>query len=107
MFRICASLLARSGMNTCIALSQKHFFAGHSSHTKPWTTKIRTHSIVRRGIQVLSWSDHGKLTRSRDRNEGAEGIDYEVILDGEKIFNRGDREIIGGGVPEAQVEQVL
>src|SRR5271154_2394723 len=37
-------------------------------------------------IQVLSWSEHGKVTRSRDRVEGTEGIDYEVILDGEKIF---------------------
>jgi hypothetical protein len=41
-----------------------------------------------RNIQVLSWHNHGKATRSREREKkGFEGITYDVILDGEKIFD--------------------
>jgi hypothetical protein len=41
-------------------------------------------------IQVLSWSDHAKVTNHRRYGSypGVEGVDYEVILDGEKIFQR-------------------
>jgi hypothetical protein len=45
-------------------------------------------------IQVLSWSDHGKVTRARDRKkEGLEGINYEVILDGAKVFRKEEEDL--------------
>ena len=49
-------------------------------------------------IQVLSWSDHAKVTNHRRYNElkGVEGVDYVVILDGEKVFNR-DESSSGSG----------
>lgn len=39
-------------------------------------------------IMVLSWSDHAKVTNGRRRPEGLEGIAYEVVLDGKKVFER-------------------
>lgn len=40
-------------------------------------------------IQVLSWSDHGKVSRARQlkKEDFVEGRDYTVIFDGEKVFD--------------------
>ena len=44
-------------------------------------------------IQVLSWKDHGKLTRWREgrrkqkKLEGVEGVDFEIIFRGRDVFN--------------------
>lgn len=39
-------------------------------------------------LQVLSWSEHGKVTRSRSNGKraGLEGTDYEVILRGKDVY---------------------
>src|SRR5712675_3490308 len=41
-------------------------------------------------ILVLSWSDHTILTNKRryHSNDGVAGVDYQVILDGSKLFER-------------------
>jgi hypothetical protein len=40
-------------------------------------------------LQVCSWHIHGKITAARMKG-ATEGVDYDVILDGEKVFNRDD-----------------
>lgn len=45
-------------------------------------------------LLVISWSDHGKLTRHRENGrqlslKGMErGVDYEIILDGGEVMER-------------------
>jgi hypothetical protein len=57
-----------------------------------------------RNLQVLSWSDHGKVTREREKKGHTEGIDYVVILDGKKVFQDDATAIVEGRVPGTTVE---
>lgn len=48
-------------------------------------------------LQILSWKDHGRLTRYREKRqmhlEGIPGIDFVIILDGEELFKCQPEEI--------------
>lgn len=52
-------------------------------------------------IQVLSWSDHGKLSNAR-RKDGVEYVDYEIIFDGEKVFQTDESSSEQGSVPTTE-----
>jgi hypothetical protein len=49
-------------------------------------------------IQVLSWADHAKITNHRYHGTalGVEGVDYVIILDGEKVFQRDESSVESG-----------
>lgn len=60
-------------------------------------------------LQVLSWSDHGKVSMARKlkKEDFVEGVDYVVIFDGEKVFEVADESNPStGGVQEAQGQSV-